>query len=215
MTTNTDYVSSWKGLSPESIKPPTTSDNSLTPAVNYYDTKRRVKFTESCLKQRKISYTHGKVVNIYIVYELGASSSHNNDPTLKNCLFGAVTLTKNADIDKYGYSGYGIGFDRKSAFSFRGGGFGQNIIIFGVDMSFSAHIDNKKQYILILGKGPTQGLEHTLTAEEMCSINFTVTKKKFCLTLITMEQMVIYLSMVLKFRNLKQKTLKLWQLHYS
>ena len=82
---NTDYVLSWKskGLSAETIKPPTTSDNSLTPAVSYYGTKARVKFTESCLKQSKISYTHGKVVNIYIVYELGASSSHNNDPTLK------------------------------------------------------------------------------------------------------------------------------------
>ena len=81
------------------MKPPTTSDNSLTPALNYYRTKTRVKFTGSCLKQQKISYTHGKVVNIYIVYEVGASSSHNNDPTLKNSLFGAVTLTKNADID--------------------------------------------------------------------------------------------------------------------
>ena len=98
MITNTDYISSWKskGLSAESIKPPTTSDNSLTPILSYYGTKTRVKFTESCLKQSKISYTHGKVVNIYIVYELGASSSHNNDPTLKNCLVGAVTLTKNA-----------------------------------------------------------------------------------------------------------------------
>ena len=116
--TNTDYVSSWKskGLSAESIKPPTTSDNSLTPELNYYGTKTRVKFTGSCLKQPKISYTHGKVVNIYIVYELGASSSHNNDPTLKKCLFGAATLTENADIDKYGYSSYGIGFDRRSAF---------------------------------------------------------------------------------------------------
>ena len=101
---NTDYVSSWKckGLSPETIKPPTTSDNSLTPALSYYDTKTRVEFTGSCLKQSKISYTHGKAVNIFIVYQLGASSSHNCDPTLKNCLFGAVTLTKNADIDKYG-----------------------------------------------------------------------------------------------------------------
>ena len=144
---NTDCVSSWKskGLSAETIKPPTTSDNSLTPAVSYYGTKTRVKFTGSCLKQPKISYTHGKVVNIYIVYELGASSSHNNDPTLKNCLFGTVTLTKNADIDKSGYSGYGIGFDRRSSFSFPDGGFGQNVIIFGVDMSFSAHIDNKKK----------------------------------------------------------------------
>ena len=113
-------------------------------------------------------------------YELCESSSHNNDLTIKNCLFGAVTLTKNGDVDKYGYSGYGIGFDRKSAFSFPGGvGFGQNVIIFGVDMSYSAHIDNKKKDILILGNRLTQGLEYTLTAEKMHSINFTVTRKKF------------------------------------
>ena len=51
--TNTDYVSSWKskGLSTESIKPPITSDNSLTPELNYYGTRARVKFTGSCLKQ--------------------------------------------------------------------------------------------------------------------------------------------------------------------
>ena len=46
------------------------------------------------------------------------SSSHINDPTLKNCLIGAVTLTKNADFDKYGYSEYGIGFNRRRSFSF-------------------------------------------------------------------------------------------------
>ena len=79
--------------------------------------------------------THGKVVNIYIAYELGASSSHVNDPTLKNSLFAAVTLTKNADIHKYGYSGYGTGFDKRGSFSFPSGGFGQNVLIFGVDMS--------------------------------------------------------------------------------
>ena len=91
-----------------------------------------------------MSYTHGKVVNIYIVQELGASSLHVNDPTLKNCLFAAVTLTKNADIDKYGYSGYGIVFDRRTSFLFPGGRCGQNVLIFGAYMSFSAHIDNKK-----------------------------------------------------------------------
>ena len=64
------------------------------------------------------------MVNIYIVNELGASSSHFDDPTIKNCLFGADTLTKNAVIDKYGYSGYRIGFDRRGSFSFPGGGFG-------------------------------------------------------------------------------------------
>ena len=76
----------------------------------------RLKFNGSCLKQPKISYTHGKVVNIYIVYELGASSTHDDDLTLKNCLFDAVALTKNTDINKYEYSVYGIGFDTKSSF---------------------------------------------------------------------------------------------------
>ena len=97
--------------------------------------------------------------------------------------FGAVTLTKNADIEKYGYSGFGIGFDRRSSFSFPSGGFGQNVLIFGVDVSSSSHIDNKKKDILVLRRGPTQGLEHTLTAEKMYSINFTVTSKKFYLSL--------------------------------
>ena len=72
MNTGTDYISLWKskGLSAESIKPPTTSDNSLTSALNFYGTKTRVKFTGSCVKQSNISYTYGTVVNIYIVYEL-------------------------------------------------------------------------------------------------------------------------------------------------
>ena len=91
-----------------------------------------------------------KSVNIYIVYELRAFTSHIDDPTLKNCFFDAVTLTKNADIDKYEYSGYGVGFDRRGSFSFPAGGFGQNVLIFWVGMSSSPHIDNnKKRHISI------------------------------------------------------------------
>ena len=78
---------------------------------------------------------------------MGASGSNVNDPTLKNRLFGAVTLTKNADIDKYRYSDYGIGFNRRSSHSFPGGEYGQNVLIFRADMSSCAHIDNKKRYI--------------------------------------------------------------------
>ena len=100
---------------------------------------------------------------------MGASSSNVNDLTIKICLFCAVILAKNADIDKYRYSGYGIGF-------------GQNIIILLVDKNSAIHIDNKGKDILILGKGPTEGLgEHSLTAQKMYSINFTLTEKKFCL----------------------------------
>ena len=73
---------------------------------------------------------------------------------------------------RIGISGYGIG-----------GGFGENVLIFGVDMSSSGHIDNKKKDILVLVKEPTQGLEHTLTIEKMYSINFNVTKNKFYLSL--------------------------------
>ena len=93
-------------------------------------------------------------------------------------------MTKNADIDRYHYSGYAIGFDIKGSFSFPVVGLGQNVMIFGADMSSSVHVDNKGKDILILGSGPTQRLgEHSLTAEKMYSINFTVTKKKSCLSL--------------------------------
>ena len=180
-----DRVLSWqsKVLSNESIKPPTTSNNILNSKLSYNDSKIKVQFTGTCLKQPKFMFSHKKELNIYIVYELDASSSHSSDPTIKKSLFGAVTLTKNAGIEKYKYSGYGIGFDRRSSFSFPSGGFGQNVLIFGADMSSSIHIDNKKKDILVLGRGPIQGLESTLTVEKMYSINFTVTKKKFCLSL--------------------------------
>ena len=158
-----DYILSWqsKGLSDESIKPPATSDNSLNPELNYYGTKTRIKFAASCLKQSNHILTHKKIGNIYIAYELAASSSHTSDPTIKNCLFGAVTLNKNTGIQKYKYSGYEIGFDRRSSLPFLSGGFGQNVLIFGADMSSSIHVDNKKKDILVLGRGPTQGFEST------------------------------------------------------
>ena len=64
-----------------------------------------------------------------------------------------------------------------------GNGVGRNVIIFGVDVSSSPHIDNKKKKnILILGKGHTQRLEHTLTAGKTCSIDFTENNQKFCLS---------------------------------
>ena len=102
---------------------------------------------------------------------------------MENCLFGAVKLTKNIDIDECRYSGYGIEFDRKEKFSVING-FSRKCIIFGVNMSSSIHVDNKKKYILVLGEGHTQGLDGTtLTAEKKYSINFTENNKKICLSL--------------------------------
>ena len=85
LITNTLYVLSWqsKGLSTENIDPPTTS---RSPSISHVGNKIRVEFNGSCLKQStKLTYTHKNIVNIYIVYELGASTSNVNDPTLKNC----------------------------------------------------------------------------------------------------------------------------------
>ena len=186
---NGSYIYYWqsKGLSDEIINSMTASHYSLivtvTPFLDYYGTKARVEFSGSCLKQDKIMYIHGKIVNIYIFYEISKSISIRDYPTLDNCLLEEVSRTKNADIDKYGYSGYGIGFDRQGSFSFPDIGIERNVIIFGVDMSSLTKIDNRKKDILILGKGPTQGLEHTLSAGKIYSINFTVTGKKFCLSL--------------------------------
>ena len=144
---NKKCISSWKstGLSDETIAPYATPDNSLTPLIDHYGSKVRVKFNKGCLKQsNKLTYSYEAKVSIYIVYERGASSSNDSNPTLKICLFGAVTLTKNADINKNGYSGFGTGLD----FSFPGNGFGQNVLVFGIDMSSSAHliITTKKTY---------------------------------------------------------------------
>ena len=163
---STNYISSWKskGLSNKTIKLPATSDNNLNPG--------------SCLKQDKNTFNHGKRVNIYIVYELDKTYVKTH-PTLGNCLFGAVSITKNADIDKNKYSEYEIRFDKTGVYLLPDGSFGRNVVIFGVDMSSSAHVDSKGKYILILGTGPTQGLgEHSLTAKKLYSINFTDHRKK-------------------------------------
>ena len=124
-------------MSYETINSITESNYSITPELSCYGSKIRVKFNGSCLKHNKITYTHGKVVNIYIVYVINKNFNISSYPTLENCSFGAVSLTENIDIDNYRHSGYGIRFDRKGKSSVRNG-FGSNSIICGVDMSSSS-----------------------------------------------------------------------------
>ena len=101
-----------------------------------------------------------------------------------SCLFGSAKLTRNADLHKYRYSGYGIGFDSRSEISLPESNMGKNVIIFGADMNASVHIDNKGKDTLILGEGPTQGLDDTiLTAEAIYPINFTQPNEGFILIL--------------------------------
>ena len=79
-------------------------------------------------------------MNICIIYEINKNLNISSYPVV-----GAVKLTKRPDIHQYKYSGYGIGFDKRRFFSLDNK-IGRNLMIFGVDMSSSPHIDNKKRY---------------------------------------------------------------------
>ena len=121
---NGSYIYYWKskGLPQEIINSIKTPNHSITPNLDYYGTKTRAEFNGSCLKQDSVTFNHGKVVNIYIVYEISKSINISNYPTLKIYLFGAVTLTENADVGRNKFSGCGIEFDRHGSFSFAGTG---------------------------------------------------------------------------------------------
>ena len=160
-----NYVYYWKskGWSDERINSIKTPNHDITRKLDSYGNKTRLEFNGSCLKQDSVTFNYGKVVNIYVAYDIRKGFSISDYPTLENCLFG--------DIDKYKYSGYRIGFDRHGSFSF-GNGVGRNVVIFGVDMNSSTKNDNRKKDILIIGKGPALRLEDTLTAGKVYSINF-------------------------------------------
>ena len=93
---STKNIAEWKskGLSNEVIRPP---DNTLAPEVEFTGKIIYAKFRGGCLKQDKVTFNYEKIVNIYIIYDLQS----NLDPTLEDCLFGAVKITKNAKIEKY------------------------------------------------------------------------------------------------------------------
>ena len=91
-------------MSDKRINSTKTPDYGITPKLNYYGTKTRVEFNGSCLKQDKVTFNHGKVVNIYIDYEISKSINISDYLTLENCLLEAITVTKNADIDSCKYS---------------------------------------------------------------------------------------------------------------
>ena len=132
------------------------------------------------------------VINIYIVYKLDpTASSRGTTFTIQNALFGAMQITKNTDTSKYDYKGYGICFDERSEFghAITEGGRAhttdaRNVLIFGLDMSFSVHKTNRANHIYVMGAGLTQGIhDTTLYAEKNFYRNFTDPGKKFIISL--------------------------------
>ena len=73
--------------------------------LDYLGNKLKLKFGGICLKQDNVTYNHGKSVNIYIVYDIRKNYDISSYSPLWKCLFGTVSLTKNADLNKYKYSG--------------------------------------------------------------------------------------------------------------
>ena len=122
----------------ESLKNPSTPDNSFIPKrIDAYPLSK-VKFDGNCLRKNNASFLHENVVNLYITYKLVSwSRDLNRVFTLGICLFGAVKLTKNTNPDKYGYSGYGNGFDARSQFLWSDSTWGKNVMFLGVNNSSS------------------------------------------------------------------------------
>ena len=135
---------------------------------------------------------NNNAVNIYIVYKLDLIASSRDDTfIMQNALFGAMQITKSTDTSKYNYKGYGICFDEGGTFghTITEGGFAhttnaRNVLIFGVDMSFSVHATNRANHIYVMGKEFVQGInDTTIYAEKNFYRNFTDPGKKFVLSL--------------------------------
>ena len=168
-STNTDLISV---SNLDSVLPRLLNQNNRLGAV----------FAGNLLKQDKIDYAYGAVINIYIVYKLQKRNNNNPDMTLENSLFGAVKITKNVDTSKYSYSGYGISFDSGGSFSFGNNLNAKNVIIFGSDMLFSSHKTNQTNNVYVLGKKIcTRNNGTTLCAEKIYKTDFTEQNKKNCI----------------------------------
>ena len=166
---------------------------SLSATANYMPVlenngRMNVNFNGYYLAQNKaIPPNNNKVVNIYIVYELGLINNYRTSVyTIQNALIGAMKITKNAtNNSKNKYEGYGICFNSGGKFSKGNISDGKKVIIFGADMSFSTHATSKANSIYVLGDWLEQGInDTTIYAEKVFSFNFTEVEKKFVLSLL-------------------------------
>ena len=191
-----DKSTTWKSagidnLSAYSHLKATSDGTLLLPTLENYG-RMSLKFNGSYFVQNKVLHPNNNVVNIYIVYKLDTiNNTRNTDYTIKNALFGAVKIIKNSDISKNKCEGYGICFDEGGTLSHtvKEGNFdhttlARNALIFGADMIFSSHANNKANNIYVMGKDIVQGInDTTLYAEKEFRNNFTEPGKKFELSL--------------------------------
>ena len=150
------------------------NSNNNSPTLLNKNSRLGVTFNGNYIKQNKLGYAYGKIVNLYIIYELKNRRVDSLDFTVQTGLFGSVKITKNANTSHYENEGYGICFDGESSFSFGNRIDAKNVIIFGVNNSNSSHSTNKTQNIYVLGKNFVQGINNTkIYAEKIYKTNFT------------------------------------------
>ena len=158
------------------------------------DSRMHVHLSGNHFQQNKVIIpNNNNAINIYCVYKLDPIASNRDTSfTIQNALFGAMQITKNAtESDENNYKGYGICFDERSQFGHtitEDGRThttnGRNVLIFGVDMSFSAKATNRANHIYLMGDGLTQGINNTtLYVEKNYWRNFTDPGKKFIISL--------------------------------
>ena len=158
------------------------------------DGRMHVYLSGNHFQQNKVIIpNNNNAINIYCVYKLDPIASNRDTSfTVQNALFGAMQITKSAtDNSKNNYKGYGICFDERSQFGHTTTEDGRthttngrNVLIFGADMSFSAHATNRANHIYIMGDGLTQGInDTTLYVEKNYWRNFTDPGKKSIISL--------------------------------
>ena len=157
------------------------------------DGRMHVSLSGNHFQQNKvITPNNNNMINICCVYKIDPIASSRDDIfTVQNALFSVMEITKNADTSKYNCKGYGICFDEGGTFghTIREGNFdhttnARNVLIFGIDMSFSVHATNRANNMYVMGGAFVQGInDTTMYAEKKFYRNFTDPGKKFVLSL--------------------------------
>ena len=122
------------------------NSNNNSPTLLNQNNRLGVTFNGNYMKQNKLGYDHGSVVNTYIVYSLKNRNINSHDFTVQNELLGAIKITKDVNTSHYAYSGYGICFDSGGTFTFGNITNGKNVIIFGINTRNSIHLTNKTHF---------------------------------------------------------------------
>ena len=172
-----DYVLRWKSerVYTSKLKPLYTD---FLHSIKLSGYRVEIKYNRDSVAVEQNNYIT-KIANAYIVYDLDACPKNpTNSFQFKDYLFRATNIVKSSDKEKWAYIGYGITFDNAGPWT--SNDFAKNVIHFGVDNSSSSHTNNRINNILMLGKGPTYGINESVgSSEEKFSINFSKANTKF------------------------------------